>query len=130
MKHKLTPFCGTILVLVIGLPLWAHHGSRVSYDMTRQVTMAGTVAEFQWQNPHVYVIYDVKDDSGKTVRWGAETYSPIVMIRDGWTKNELKPGDKVTVTLWPAKIGAPRGFLAKLVGPDGKVTDLTQRGPE
>lgn len=106
----------------------AHHGSRASYDMSKQVVMTGVVTEFIWQNPHIYILYDVKDDNNGTVtHWGAETNSPIVMIRDGWTRNELKQGDKIIVTVFPSKAGGPRGYLAKLVGPDGKVTDLTAR---
>ncbi len=107
--------------------IFAHHGSRASYDLSRTVAMTGVVTEFIWQNPHVYVMYDVTDKNGTVTHWGAETYSPIVMIRDGWTKDELKSGDKVTISVWPARTGSARGFLAKLVGPDGKVTDLTGR---
>ena len=112
-------------------PMFAHHGSRISYDLTQMVTLTGTVTEFQWQNPHVYIKFDVKDKGGKVTNWGAETYSPVVMTRDGWGRKTLKTGDKVTVTLWPSKIGTPMGFLAKLVHPDGHVTDLSNgAGPE
>ena len=131
MKMKLFAVLGLAVVCAAMSPnLLAHHGSRASYDMQKMVTLEGTITEFQWQNPHVYVMFNVKDDKGNEVEWGAETYSPIVMERDGWTPHELKPGDKVTVTVWPSKTDAPRGFLAKLVGPDGKVTDLTRRLPE
>ena len=57
-----------------------------------------------------------------------ETYSPFVMLEQGWDKHSFKAGDEVTVTVWPSKVGSPRGFLAKIVSPDGKVTDLTSRG--
>ena len=131
MRSKALIFCGVIASLfLLNISLFAHHGSRASYDMTRMVTLDGTVTDFQWQNPHVYVMFSVKNDKGEVVEWGAETYSPIVMERDGWSSHELKVGDKVTVTVWPSKVGSPRGFLAKLVGPDGKVTDLTHRVPE
>jgi hypothetical protein len=108
--------------------LFAHHGSRVSYDMKKMVTLQGTVTEFQWQNPHIYILFDVTDDNGTVTNWGAESYSPAVMARSGWDHRTLKTGDKVTITLWPSKIGTPRGFLAKVVHPDGHVTDLTTRG--
>jgi hypothetical protein len=108
--------------------LFAHHGSRVSYDMKKMVTLQGTVTEFQWQNPHIYILFDVKDENGTVTNWGAESYSPVVMTRSGWDHRTLKPGDKVSITLWPSKIGTPRGFLAKVVHPDGHVTDLTNRG--
>ena len=110
--------------LALSAPLLAHHGSRVSYDLTKQVTMKGVVVEYQYQNPHIYILYDVKDDNGNVVHWGVETNSPIVQARWGWDKHTLKPGDEITVTVWPSKVGASRGYLAKLVTPDGKVTDL------
>jgi len=117
------------LVAVVGLlalsaPILAHHGSRVSYDLTKQVTMKGVVTEYQYQNPHIYILYDVKDDSGNIAHWGVETNSPIVQARWGWDKHTLKPGDEITVTVFPAKAGASRGYLSKLVTPDGKVTNL------
>ena len=72
---------------------FAHHGSVVSYDTNKLVTVEGTVTEFRWRNPHVYVMYDVKDAEGNVVNWGAETHSPIVCEnQDGWTKSTLKPG--------------------------------------
>ena len=88
----------------------------MSYVLTKNLTMEGTVTEFQWRNPHVYVMYDVKDALGNVVNWGAETHSPIVCENeDGWTKSTLKPGDKITVSVYPSKIGTPRGLLAKIV---------------
>jgi len=121
------------LIAVAGLaacsaPMFAHHGSRISYDLTRMVTLTGTVTEFQWQNPHVYITFDVKDKEGNVTHWGAETYSPVVMTRSGWGRRTLKTGDKVTITVWPSKIGTPLGFLAKVVHPDGHVTDLSKGG--
>jgi hypothetical protein len=116
--------------LMFLLPLLAHHGSRVSYDMTKELTMKGTVTEYQYQNPHVYIMYDVKDEKGDIVHWGVETYSPIVMVQQQWDKHSLKIGDEITVTVRPSKARSPRGFLVKLVFPDGKVTDLEARGVE
>lgn len=107
----------------------AHHGSRVSYDMTRMVTVEGTVTEFDYSNPHCYFFFDVKDDKGNVTHWAAETDPPSMMAHYGWNKNFLKPGDKVTVTVWPSKVGSPRGFLAKLVKADGTVTDHTGQQP-
>jgi hypothetical protein len=111
---------------------FAHHGSGVSYILNKGVTAEGTVTEFRWQNPHVYIMYDVKDAQGNTVNWAAETHSPIVCEdEDGWTKSTLKPGDKITITVYPSKVGTPRGLLAKIVL-HGEViiddTHDTQRG--
>ena len=110
--------------------MWAHHGSRISYDMTKTVTVTGVVKEFNYMNPHVYFTFDVTDEKGEVTTWGAETDSPIVMERRyQWNRHFLAPGDKVTVTVWPSKTGSPRGFLAKLVRPDGSVTDHSAQLP-
>ena len=111
MKQKLSKcvVLAASLLTFSGLT-FAHHGSIMSYDMKKMVTMEGTVTEFQWRNPHVYILYDVKDAQGKVVTWGAETHSPIVCEnQDGWTKSTLKPGDKITISVFPSKIDTPRG---------------------
>lgn len=106
----------------------AHHGSRVSYDLTKTVTLKGVIKEVSYSNPHVYFTFEVKDASGRVTEWAAETDPPIMLERRyGWSKKYLKAGDEVTVTLWPSKVGAPRGFLAKLVTADGKVLDHSEQ---
>ena len=118
------------VLTVVGL-VWAHHASRISYDVMKQVTLNGVVKEFVYVNPHVYFTFDVKDDQGHVTEWAAETDSPIRMEnRFHWSRHYLKPGDEVTVTVWPSKMGAPRGFLAKLMTADGKVTDHSDQPQE
>ena len=130
MKNKLSICLGlaTALLMIPGL-MFAHHGSGVSYDMSKMVTMEGTVTEFQWRNPHVYVMYDVKDAQGKIVNWGAETHSPVVCEdQDGWSRSTLKPGDKITISIFLSKISTPRGLLAKIVLNGQVIIDDTGRG--
>jgi len=119
-----------LAILTMACPVVAHHGSRISYDMNKMVTLKGVIKEVHFVNPHVYFTFDVKDAKGNVTEWGAETDPPITMTnRYGWSRSYLKSGDEVTVTVWPSKVGAPRGFLAKLVTADGKVTDHTQQLP-
>ena len=130
MKNKLSICLGlaATLLMISGLA-FAHHGSGVSYDMSKMVTMEGTVTEFQWRNPHVYVMYDVKDAQGKIVNWGAETHSPVVCEdQDGWSRSTLKPGDKITISIFLSKISTPRGLLAKIVLNGQVIIDDTGRG--
>jgi hypothetical protein len=131
MRTKLLTGAAVVVALgMIAVPVAsAHHGSRISYDMNRMVTVEGVVTEFDWMNPHVYFLFDVTDDKGAVTHWAAETDPPSTMTRYGWSKSYLKPGDKVTVTVWPSKVGSPRGFLAKLVKADGTVTDHTGQLP-
>jgi Family of unknown function (DUF6152) len=132
MKSKLCScFAFATSFLMFSCLALAHHGSIVSYDMKKIVTMEGTVTEFQWRNPHVYILYDVKDGQGNVVTWGAETHSPIVCEnQDGWTKSTLKPGDKITISVYPSKINTPRGLLAKIVFNGKAIIDDTGRGTQ
>jgi hypothetical protein len=133
MKTKLLASFALIVGLVMACsPLFAHHGSRISYDLTKPITMKGTVTSFEWQNPHVFLSYDVKDASGKVTNWGIElAENPrMLMTTRGWTKETLKPGDEVTATLFASKAGTPRGILSKLTFNDKQIYENTMRGPE
>ena len=124
-NYRLNLLVAAAFVLLISIPLLAHHGN-ASYDTDKPITIKGTVTEFAWTNPHVQIYLDVKDDKGSVVHWSVETYSPGKLVRAGWTKDSVKAGDQVSITLIPAKSGAPVGFLHKLVLPDGKVLALQE----
>ena len=68
--------------------------------MSRMVTVEGVVTEFDYTNPHCYFLFDVTHDKWTVTHLAAETYPPSMMTRYKWNKNVLKPGDKVTVTVW------------------------------
>jgi hypothetical protein len=124
-RDRLNILIAAAALLLIGIPLWAHHGN-ASYDNDNPVTIKGTVTEFAWTNPHVQIYLNVIDDKGSVVHWSVETYSPGKLVRAGWTKDSVKAGDHVSITLIPAKSGAPVGFLHKLVLPDGTVLALQE----
>ena len=98
-------------VLLVTLPLSAHHGTSASYDQKKTVTLTGVVTEFVYSNPHAQLYIDVKDSSGKVVHWGGELNSPGNLRRDGWSKTTFKPGDQITVTVNPSKAGTPVGVV-------------------
>ena len=94
-------------LLLISLPVFAHHGDAGRYE-DNVVVMQGTVVEMQLITPHSIIVVDVPDESGKVVRWQAEMGGRTAMIKDfGWTKDTLKPGDKITLTGRKVKSGAP-----------------------
>jgi uncharacterized protein DUF6152 len=103
-------FALAVGVLIVSIPLFAHHGN-AAYDTTKTVTVKGTVTEYVWSNPHVFVKLDGKDDSGNTVHWIVEGQNPVSMMAIGWTKNTFKPGDEVEIDAMQAKNGNPIGFL-------------------
>jgi Family of unknown function (DUF6152) len=124
-KYRQKFLIAAAALLLIGIPLWAHHGN-AAYDDKNPITIKGTVTEFAWVNPHVQIYLDVKDDKGKVVHGSVETYSPGKLVRAGWTKESVKVGDQVSINLIPARNGSPVGFLHKLVLPDGKVLALQE----
>jgi hypothetical protein len=95
---------------------WAHH-SFAMFDQTKQVSVTGTVRDFEWTNPHAFI--EVEDAQGKT--WGIELNSPNNLVRQGWKRDVMKPGDKVTVTLNPLRDGRPGGLFNAVTLPDGRV---------
>jgi hypothetical protein len=107
-----------ILLFMLTVPLFAHHGTGVSYDESKTLVLKGTVTDFFWSNPHAHILFDVKDQNGTVTNWAAEGSSPANWARQGWTKNTLKKGDVITITLHPSKAGTPVGVVVKVVLPD------------
>jgi hypothetical protein len=93
--------------------LLAHHGTSNYETTAKTITLSGVVTEFVWANPHVYVLFDVKDEKGAVVHWAGEMNSPGVLKNAGWSKSTLKAGDQVTMTLRPNKFGTPVGLLSR-----------------
>ena len=114
-----------VLVILTVVPLTggvllAHH-SVAGYDTQKEVTLRGVIKEFNWRNPHVYVVWEVKDESGKAVEWAGELNSPSSMIQVGMNRNSLKPGDEIVITVNPSKTGNPLGIVRKITMADGKL---------
>jgi Family of unknown function (DUF6152) len=108
-----------LLILLLSVPLLAHHGTGGIYDMSKSVTLKGTVTIFKFVNPHVLVYFDVPGKAGN-VGWLGEGPPVINWTRLGWNRNSIKAGDPVTVTLYPARNGKPEGVIAKMVAANGK----------
>jgi Family of unknown function (DUF6152) len=97
-------------LLAVSVSLFAHHGN-AAYDTTKTITVKGTVTDYVWANPHVFVKVDAKDESGNTVHWVVEAQNPVSMTQIGWSKNTFKAGDEVEIEAMQAKNGNPVGFL-------------------
>jgi hypothetical protein len=110
--RKMTSFLGRAgLLLSAGLiaaslPVFGHHGTGVAYDSDKPAELKGTVTEFQWLNPHARLFIDAKSPNGTIEHWAVEMNSPGVMTRQGWNRHQIKAGDGITITVFPAKSGA------------------------
>ncbi len=113
MRKLLSSFVGLVGLLVMSITLSAHHG-QAGYNTTEKVTVTGTVMDFQFVNPHSIVTLEVKDDKGEKQTWQGELTSPNHLIRAGWTATSLKPGDKVILSGFRAKSGAPSMWILKM----------------
>lgn len=109
MRRRLVAFFSVaagILLLPVGS--FAHHGASVVYDLNQKVTMTGTVTDYQFVNPHVLIFFEVTGEGGTVVGWSAGLTSPNRLARsDGWSRDTLKPGDKISILGSPARGGAP-----------------------
>lgn len=97
----------------------AHH-ARSGYDLSKTITLKGTVTKIDWTNPHALIFFDVADASGRLQNWHAITGGPSRMSRFGWTGDTLKPGDPITITGNPTKEGTPEIWLDRIILPGGR----------
>jgi len=121
-KKAIAVFAIVAGLLSVSMPLFAHHGT-AAFDTSKKLVLKGVVTEWFWSNPHCLLQFDVKDDSGQVVHWIAETQNPVTMVNGGWSKQAMKPGDEVTVTLIPVKNGKPIGRIKLVTLPNGTTLD-------
>ena len=119
MKNKLLAvLVGAAGLLLVSSPVFAHHG-RSNYDVEHSITMKGIVTEFEWQNPHALIHFDVTDENGKVEKWIGETNSPNTLSRQGWSKNTVKTGDQITLVGHRVKGGGLYINFSKIIFADG-----------
>ena len=107
------------LLVLMSAPVWAHH-SAAMFEEKKTITVEGVVKEFQYTNPHSWLLVDVKDKSGKVTTWGFEAEGPSTLQRAGIRPSELPVGTKLTITGRPMKDGRPAAIWEYAVRADGK----------
>ena len=117
------------MAFAIAASVQAHHSFAAEFDGSKIQTIKGSVVEFQWMNPHAYLIVDVTDASGKTARWGIQSRNLSILKRQGLSKQTFTVGEMVTVELFhhhdPAK---NVGFARYIVKADGTKYDVIPGG--
>jgi hypothetical protein len=117
-------FAGLLILLAVfgaGPVAMAHHSFVVAYVPDKIIKVTGIVSEFRFSNPHGVVHFKVKTPEGEEQDWRAETNSPNILKRRGWTKDSIKIGDLITVTGWPARDGSNLIRVSKIEVQGGKV---------
>lgn len=129
-RARLAPQFKSYLILVLCMhwvPNAAAHHSFAMFDSQNQVKMTGTVSQFDWTNPHVYIELDVVGSDGLTKSWTIECANISILGRIGWKFNMIKPGDEITVIVGPLRSGQPGALLKQVTLPDG--TKMGNGGP-
>lgn len=109
----------TISLALCGESTQAHHSFAAEFDAEKPVTLEGKVVRWEMINPHGWITLSVMSDNGKTAEWMIETSNPNGLMRLGWTKNSLKPGDRITVEGYLAKDGSNTANAARITLADG-----------
>jgi hypothetical protein len=117
MKMKTLALAGVALALSVSAAL-AHH-SFAMFDAEKNIKLDGTVKEFQWTNPHSWILITVKNAQGADEQWAIEMGGPAGLARQGWVPKTLTPGMKVTAVIHPLKDGTRGGQFMAVTLPDG-----------
>jgi uncharacterized protein DUF6152 len=126
VKHTLSGLLAVAALLALTAPLVAHHGT-ASFDTEKELTLNGTVIEWIWSNPHCFLKFDAKDQTGTVRTWLVETQNPTTMTQRGWARTSFKTGDMVKVLVTPVKNGSPIGRIKTVTLATGTV--LYAEGP-
>jgi Family of unknown function (DUF6152) len=126
-KKNLPWLIATGFYLALASVAWAHH-SQSEFDFKSIVEVQGSVTNLDWRSPHARLYVDVVDAQGKTVNWDFELPSPMTLMRRGWKRNSLKPGDHVTVKGGRARHFPNIGYASVIKDASGKplFTGVTQ----
>ena len=109
-----------VAAVAVAIPAAAHH-SFAMFDALKIVQLEGNVKEFQWTNPHAWILLNVKDEQGQMVMWAIEMNGPTGLARQGWLPKTLTPGMAVKAHIHPLRDGKSGGQFLAVTLPDGKV---------
>lgn len=117
--------CSLIGACLLGfaIPSLGHHSFAAVFDASTTVDVTGTVTEVEWMNPHAWIHLDVENEEGEVERWSFELGSPNGLIRRGWSRGTIKPGDEISISGYRARDGSMRGNVKSVVLANGQQLD-------
>jgi hypothetical protein len=119
MRRKLAVAITGALLALGAAPLWAHHAFSSEFDVSKPLTLKGTLSKWEMINPHSWFHIDVKGPDGKVTEWMIEGGSPNTLIRLGVTKYTVKIGTELTIEGYQAKEASNKAVGRNFVLPDG-----------
>ena len=121
MRFKSIAFAAAAVAL-LSIPAWAHH-SHSNYDTNEFIALSGTITEMAWTNPHVWVYMEVADAQGRPHMWALEGGRVTSLMRGGWQRDSMKPGDKVSVRCHRVRDGSDGCLLGFVTNINGTAMD-------
>jgi hypothetical protein len=118
-----------IAASLIGAPAYAHH-SFAMFDATKTVTLNGTVKNFEWTNPHMWLTISVPQASGQPIEYPLEMQGIAGAVKLGWKRDTARPGDQITVNIHPLRDGTHGGQLLSVVLANGQKVGVMGGPPQ
>ena len=119
---RVSPLLSIAAAVAMAVPILAHH-SGAMFEREKTVTVEGVVKEFQYTNPHSWLLVDVKNKDGSVTTWGFEGEGPSTLQRSGIRPSDFRPGTKLKITGHPMKDGTPAAAWVEAIRADGKRFD-------
>ena len=120
MRTKIGVLVVVFGLLGLGVTAFAHHSVTGEYDVNKPVMLKGVVTKIEWTNPHARIYVDVAEPNGAVANWNLELAAVSALVRNGWSRNQLKVGDTVTVEGIRARSGATIANARSVTLPDGR----------
>jgi len=120
MRRQIGILVSASIAVCLSMTGVAHHGFEVEYDPAKPVEGTGVISKVEWTNPHMRVYVDVTDANGMVTTWNLEMGSPNSVVRRGWTRADLKVGERITFKAFSGRKVANRAVADAIILADGR----------